>query len=330
MKRLGVLVLFLFITCFCAGCTSGKRNGDAGEDIQRNHEPEPYLVITESYYEDDSESSMSSRCFVYDMKGKTVQEKASVPYTSAYPLTMFSRNVNRVFYTAYSGKGDQIFLYGAGKQDEKKTSEFSAINYMIQCGDKYFVAAKMLDCYCVEPFVFDRNFKNSDRVFYDKNDDRFTWRASTDPQNDAVLFSHYSEKEDDEKMDNSDYESAASDIAMLDMETKEIKTLYQTNQYVWGVAGDAEKLYLATAPGGTSDRKNNQCYEIDLKTKKSMELDIPVCVTGDMALWENILYCLGYVDDVRGIYAYNLLSKEVKLILKQEEDEFINGFAMNY
>lgn len=328
MKKFQVLALFLFIICFCGGCASGVQNVD--EDIRRNDEPEPYLVITESYYEDDSESSMSSRCFVYDMKSKAVQEKASVPYTSVYPLTMYSDNTNSVFYTAYSDKGDQIYLYGNGKNDDKKTSEFSAINYMIQCGDKYFVAAKMLDCYCIEPFVFDSSFGNLDRVFYDENDDRFTWRVSTIPQDDAVLFSYYSEKEDDEKLDNSDYESAASDIAMLDMETKDVRIIYQTNQYVWGLAGNGEKLYLATAPGGTSDKKFNKCYEIDLETNQSMELDIPICVTGDMALWENTLYCLGFVDDVRGIYAYNLLNKDVELILKQKDDEFINGFAMNY
>lgn len=328
MKKFQVLVLFLFIICFCVGCASGVQN--VNENIHVNDEPEPYLVITESYYEDDSESSMSSRCFVYDMKSKTVQEKTSVPYTSAYPLTMYSDNANSVFYTAYSGKGDQIYLYGNGKNDIKKTSEFSAINYMIQCGDKYFVAAKMLDCYCIEPFVFDSSFGNLDRFFYDETDDRFTWRVSTIPQDDAVLFSHYSEKEDDEKLDNSDYESAASDIVMLDMETKDVRTIYQTNQYVWGLAGNAEKLFLATAPGGTSDKKFNKCYEIDLETNQSKELDIPICVTGDMALWENTLYCLGFVDDVRGIYAYNLMNNDVELVLKQKDDEFINGFAMNY
>lgn len=327
MKKIKVFVL-LFIVCICTGCTSGAQNVD--EHNRKNDEAEPYLVITESYYEDNSDSSMRSRCFVYDLKNKTMQEKACVPYTSAYPLTLYSNNANSIFYTAYSGKGDQIYLYGDGKNDDKKTSEFSAINYMIQCGDKYFVAAKMLDCYCIEPFIFDSNFDSLNRVFYDKNDDRFTWRVSTVPQNNVVLFSHYSEEEDDEKLDNSDYESAASDIALLDMGTKNVRTIYQTNQYVWGLAGNIEKLYLATAPGGTSDKKFNKCYEIDLKSKQSMELNIPICVTGDMALWKNTLYCLGFVDDVRGIYAYNLLNNEVELILKQEDDEFINGFAMNY
>lgn len=327
-KKFVTLPLFLLIICYCAGCASGVKNID--EDIQEDDAIEPYLVITESYYEDSSESSMSSRCFVYDMKSKAVQEKASVPYTSAYPLTMYSSNANSIFYTAYSGKGDQIYLFDDGKNDDKKTSGFSAINYMIQCGEQYFVAAKMLDCYCIEPFVFDDRFGNLDRVFYDENDDRFTWRVSTVPKDDAVLFSHYSEKEDDEKLDDSDYESAVSDIAILDMETKDIRTIYQTDQYVWGLAGNAEKLYLATAPGGTSDKKLNKCYEIDLETRQSMELDIPICVTGDMALWENTLYCLGFADDVRGIYAYNLLDNDVELILKQQDDEFINGFAMNY
>lgn len=328
MKKYRVLALSLFILCLCTGCASDVQ--DVDEHIQVKNELKPYLVITESYYEDDSESSMSSRCFVYDMESKAVEEKASVPYTSAYPLTMYSDNINSVFYTAYSGKGDQIYLYDNERNDDKKTREFSAINYMVQCGDRYFVAAKMLDCYCVEPFVFDSSFGNIDRVFYDKNDDRFTWRISTVPQDDAVLFSHYSEKEDDEKLDNSDEESAASDIAILNMETKDVRTIYQTDQYVWGLAGNTEKLYLATAPGGTSDKKYNKCYEIDLETNQSMELNMPICVTGDMALWDNILYCLGFVDDVRGIYAYNLMNNNVELILKQKDDEFINGFAMNY
>jgi len=34
--------------------------------------------------------------------------------------------------------------------------------------------------------------------------------------------------------------------------------------------------------------------------------------------------------DTRGIYAYNLTTKEYDVIMEEVEDEFINGFSLNY
>ena len=49
-----------------------------------------------------------------------------------------------------------------------------------------------------------------------------------------------------------------------------------------------------------------------------------------MALYDNILYFLGWKGDTRGIYAYNLTTKEYDVIMEEVEDEFINGFSLNY
>ena len=49
-----------------------------------------------------------------------------------------------------------------------------------------------------------------------------------------------------------------------------------------------------------------------------------------MALYDNIPYFLGWKGDTRGIYAYNLTTKEYDVIMEEVEDEFINGFSLNY
>ncbi len=324
-EKIVATVLTISLSLLCFGCEKSQQN----ENALQSPEIKPYLSITETYYTDETESDMNSRCFTYDIESDKISEKGVVPYTSAYPFTLYSSDKNDIFYTAYSGKGDQIYLYNNGNA-QKKTDIFSGVNYVIQCGNQYFAVAKLLEHYSTEPFIFDKKFKTPQRVFPDKKDDRITWSVSTIPQDDKVLFSYYSDKIS-RKCDNTkEDDSAPSDIALLDMKTKKIDVIYTTNQYVWAIAGNDKKLYFCCSPSGTSDKTENKLYEVDLSTKQSFEIKVPFYITEEMALWKNTLYCLGEQNDVRGIYTYNIKTKNTSVILKENKNEYINGFTLNY
>ena len=289
----------------------------------------PYLSITRSFYSKKSESGMSSRCFFYDIKKKKLEQKGIVPYTSSNPLTLYSTRNNKIYYSAFSGKwkGNQIYLDNNGT-GEKMTDQFANFNYLIQCGKKYFMAAKLLNHYCMEPIVCDAEFQNCSRVMFDKKDDRFTWMVSTVPKENKIVFSYYSDSE----MRKADDEgrNAPSKIAMLDMKTKKTKTVYKTKYYIDGIACEGKKLILSCAPDGLTTRQKHKIYEVNLDTKKKVRLKLPFYIMDQMALYDNVLYFLGWKGDTRGIYAYNLTTKKYDVIMKEVEDEFINGFSLNY
>ena len=328
MKKIKIISMILFFCMLSSAC------GVTSEEVTPIHtentetkELSPYLSITRSYYTEESESGMGSRCFFYDIEEKKLEQKGTVPYTSSHPLTLYSKRNNKIYYTAYSGKGNQIYLddKGTGK---KMTNQFCQFNYLIQCGEQYFMAAQLLQNYCIEPIVCDAEFKSCKQVMFDKKDDRFTWMVSTVPKENKVVFSHYSDNAMRERDDLK--RSTPSKITMVDLETKKIETVYKTKYYVDGIACEGKKLILSCAPNGVTTRQKHKLYEIDLDTKKSVRLKLPFYIMDQMALYDNILYFLGWKGDTRGIYAYNLDTGKYDVIMKEVEDEFINGFSSNY
>ena len=332
MKRICILFVFI-ITCF-SGCNSRQpEKQEVSVSATSTPLPDtpglsPYLSITESYYTDTSETGIGSQCIIYDLQTKKFVHKGSVDYTSAYPLAAYSKNFDDIFFSADSGHGDQVYQY-SNNQNIQLTDKFYAINYIIPCGNKLFVAAKLLKHYCIEPFIFDPVSKEVDRVFEDKEDDRFTWSAGTMPESNSVLFSYYS---DSVQRNCDENDCSTSGIALLNMETGKVKQIYKIHKYIWGVAGNEEKLYICCAKAGVGKRNYNILYEVDMATKKKKKLDVPIVVTEKLELWDNTLYCIGREknDENRGIYAIDLDSLKAEPVYLQQEDAFINDFSMCY
>ncbi len=140
----------------------------------------------------------------------------------------------------------------------------------------------MLKYYCIKLFIFDPVSKKVDRVFEDKKDDRFTWQAGTIPESNSVLFSYYPDSI--EREIQSDDDSSIAGIVLLNMETGKVKQIYK---YIWGMAGNKEKLYICCAKAGVGKRNYNILYEVDMATKKKKKLDVSIVVTECLALWDN-------------------------------------------
>ncbi len=166
-------------------------------------------------------------------------------------------------------------------------------------------------------------------MFPDKKDDRFTWFVGNVPELNSVLFSYRSDNKERECGVN---ECSTSRIALLNMETGQVRQIYKLHKYIWGVAGNKEKLYILCAKSGVQKRDKNILYEIDMATKEKRKLKIPIVATEKLSLWDNILYCIGRNTNGknRGIYAINLSTLKADLVFPQEKGAFINGFSMCY
>lgn len=296
----------------------------------------PYLSITESAYTNETE--MESRSVTYHMDTGQVIERGTVPYTSQYPLTCYSTKYKNVLYTANSDRGDQVYLYNL-PESTQLTTEFSSINEMFQCGDKIFIAAKFLKHYSMEPVVLDTETGECIRVFPDENDDRFLWSATCDPNVNSVYFSWYSDSESRENSEkfnelqttNSELlQPAPSFFCKIDLNTNEISTVFDTPLYVISLAVSGDTLVFNALPSAIS-HIDTSCYIVNLKTKEEERLILPVEFTGQIALWNDILYGLGYDESgVRGVYSVSLVDKTKTLLYQTSEGCFINNVSINY
>ncbi len=68
MKKIKIISMILIFCMLCSACgvTSEKVTPIHTENTETK-ELSPYLSITRSYYTEESESGMSSRCFFYDI-----------------------------------------------------------------------------------------------------------------------------------------------------------------------------------------------------------------------------------------------------------------------
>lgn len=339
-----IVLLFIIVSIAASGCAVSEQvpTGSADENKTESiHEDEkaPYLSITETVYTDTSQTEMVSMCSIYDFEKKKLIYKGQVPYTSGYPLTTYSSTQKSIFYSALSDRGDQLYRQYR-KENEQMTDDLCALNYIIQCDDKIFLAAKYLDHYCMEPIFFDLKNKEVRQIFPDENDDRFTWTATCDPKAEKIYFSCYSDnlqRGDLEEYNRQNHteetevpECAPSTIYCVDIQTEKVTPAAQTDYYIWGMAVSGEQLYYCGSNSSLSPKEEHTCFFVDLETKEQSELDIPVLISGDMAVWDNTLYCIGWKDTVRGIYAIDLSTKDTILLYSASENGFVNGFSLNY
>lgn len=314
--------------------SSGVSHTDKNENTLK-----PYLSITETLYTDESQTEMASNCIVYDLDKQKLNIMGQVPYTSGTPLTTYSDRTNSIMFTYLSELGDQV--YKTEKNSFKKiTNELAITNSMFQCGDKLFLSSIYLNHYCTEPVVIDLSDGEVKSVYPDEKDDRFTWSTTCDPKNNKAYFTYYSDSLSRENIEKYNQEQhpinddatpipAPSTFCSVDMDTLEVTPVYTAEEYIWGIAVSGDDLYYSSSASGTSNKKNYAVYHVNLKTKEKTKLDLPVHISGDMAIWNNTIYCIGWIGETRGVYSINLDTLESNLIYTSDTG-FINQISLNY
>lgn len=300
------------------------------EDLQS-----PYLTITESEYADSQQTKVVSNCYTYDISAKRLKKQGSVLNTAGFPMTIYSTNEQQMLYVGYSGNGDQLFSKNG---DQQLTDELCAFNHAFQCGESLFLAAKYLEHYCIEPIMLDMSDGMLKQILPDEKDDTFTWSASNDPQNRRVVFSCYSDSEMRQavnsyegNIDLGEYpENPSSTIFIYDLDSKKLKKVYKTEEYLCGIAADDKFLYYCASSSSLSPKEENKLYRVSFESQKREIIPCSFFITGDMAVWNNVLYFVGWFQGRRGCYSYNLENHSVEKIFLGPQSGFVNGMSMNY
>ena len=106
MKKVKMISMILIFCMLCSACGgTSEEVAPIHTDNTETNKLAPYLSITRSFYSEESESGMSSKCFIYDIEEKKLEQKGTVSYTSSHPLTLYSTRNDKIYYSAFSGKG---------------------------------------------------------------------------------------------------------------------------------------------------------------------------------------------------------------------------------
>ena len=131
MNRMRI-VIFLIISsiafgCLAPGCGSGDKDALAGDKTDY------YITFTVTHgtYE---ERNLESDVYYYNPGSRELKKVAVVPYNAQYPLTVYDKKRDIVFYSAKaaSGVGDQLYAYDYKKGEQTQlTDNIFAINHII-------------------------------------------------------------------------------------------------------------------------------------------------------------------------------------------------------
>ena len=172
-------------------------------DCKNTESKEKYITITNTYsYKED----LVMDVLTYNLTNQSISKTASIPYTSQYPLTMYSASNDKVYYTALSDdkKGDELFVMDRhSKKAQQLTNEFFAINNIYPLNEDIFIAGvRRSDDTAVKPYIYDKETKKVKEIPI--TNDFFISCAHYDPVKQDLYVSGYLEKEDRNSFDEQD------------------------------------------------------------------------------------------------------------------------------
>lgn len=305
----------------------------------------PYLSISYTTYDNkiDPRSGMTTNIILYDIKDGKLKKLAGFDYTSQYPLGVYSRKDNKIYYSAKNEKtkGDDLLsLDLKTKKVEQLTDSLFAINEIIPRENDIVMVAVKRNTRVLRLVTYNKSTK---KISYEnlQDDDTETWSIGANIDNNKILYtSAYSE---DERYLNAEMESTgeADKFYYADntvykynegIENKE-KIMIFEKQKVDAISA-TDKYLLLTVLSELSDPTKDKTLKIDLDTKKQEEIKVENYHLGRTALSPDnkTIFFIGYPldnDKKRGIYGYDMDTKEVKEIFIQEDGiGFINNFTL--
>lgn len=225
MKRifLALLVCSVMI-CGCSSKTSNIDEKKAGNYITFN--------VTK-----EENTSLTMYNYYYDIDSKKLELMAEIPYESEYPLSVYDKKDNVVYYSKREkGKSDDnLYCLDLGtKKSTRLSYNFYAINNIIPLKDELYIAAvekkqRPIGLYRYHDGKYERLLDN---------DDLFVSRINHNPDIDTLYFNTYSESEMDKLFEENTTNNpiVKNQLFKLNYTNNEIKKIDETNP------GDIEYL----------------------------------------------------------------------------------------
>ncbi len=316
-----------------------------------------YLSITETSYNNGQNTAdgMTITELMYDLDDGKLEEIASVAYTSQYPLAIYSREDNILYFTADEETGknrDQVFgLDIATGECYRFSDELFAINYIIPTKEKIIMIAAGIGERILSPYIYE---KATGEFYKLPVYEDFTVRyCDYNPITERLFISGVLESQDyallmelNEQLHNGAiYEETPQVLAdsyifeLTNNYSIPIQQIFVKEQGVeGGLPSDAnDMLYLSlsyTAPHARIEPKTNSKI-LNLQTGELQDAEyfdgLPISVSSYTMCGDDF-YVLGVslTGDAaypRGVYRYRS-GKKPELLYQQSESAFINQFNL--
>lgn len=340
-KKLGyMLVICIFMLCSCGKEDENNNIDFANPNIKSNEledkkiHLDDYLSISYTSYNDNSdpENGMTTHIILYDISNDKLIELNSVGYTSQYPLSIYSKHDNKIYYSSKNlntGKGDELFSLDLDTGETRQlTNDLFAINYILPRKDDILLVAVKKKTRALRLIKYD---KDSGNITYNnlEDDDTDVWSIGLNVENENEFFiakysseQQYSNIQKQATGENSKFIYPDNTIVkytnafeahkdILFIEKEKAKSISANNKY----------LVIYHTSGVTFEERT--ITKIDLETDESTIINIPnvssyseVCIDKE----SNGIYFLGSMknSNSRGIYYYNFSTDEVKEIFLEE------------
>ena len=317
-----------------------------GYGIARNNPPDYYLSITVSMWEEHShsESGIAVAGYCYDLEsGKIEQVEATVEYSSQYPLSVYDKAANTLYYSERiedeSGwHGDQLFSYNLSTREKKQLTEnIFAINYIIPVSDKVYIAAIKRG----EREIHVMYYSLSEEKLVESNIDSglFFELLSYDPVSGGLFGAAYRYSEYKEALEEANegfgHKYIAPDYYIYDFSKDFLNPeliLKTDRNLIQRLCYSKEYgLFFTQADSIPYWEPDYYSYFMDVNGKtltSAVNIDSILYLNEFICLYKGVFYFVGVNEqDVRGIYKYSIADENIELVFASE-DGYINGFVM--
>lgn len=194
-KTMLIAYSIIAVCCFLFGCS----NIDSKKEEKENADSE-YISISVSQYNvpDNIDSGYNTSIFFYDIETSTLEKKGTVPGMSQYPLAVYEKQDNVIYYSMESKDGrDQVYKMDCETgNSEQLTNNLSAINYIIPLEEKLFIVAKIAGSDLLVPTVINKDSQcQTAKESFQLRQDHFIWILDYNPYINKLVFSTMSDKE---------------------------------------------------------------------------------------------------------------------------------------
>lgn len=347
------------VTLLTAATACGKVQTESGEPADEYAEDaELYLSITVTRRNNgvDPTDGLTTTAYAYDIASEELSEAGQFDYTAQYPLSVYSRGDNVLYYTADDGKDrDQLFCYDVESGNTYQlTDSLWAINYIIPTEKSVIAIAVSPGERNLTPYVFDKSTNEVTRV--QVYEDFTVISCGLNPATGRLFLGGYLESEDrantdafnnyllQEDLDFWQTESTPTDsyiFELVDDYKKAEQRLFVEEQEVpFGIVSDAsDRLYLELSHRAvaTSVFPATTSYVYDMGRQELADADtfssLPLTISSYTG-YGNYYYILGEgkaeqkLDYPRGIYRYEPESGELKTIYQETQGGYINNFFL--
>ena len=309
MKKNKVIFIFILILVFFTSCKSNEPVDISEPELINND----YITFTLTI---DVNNELLSEIYQFNLSDEKVIKIAEIPYTSQYPLTVYNKKNDIVYYTAKdnSGNFDQIFSYNVKtKKITQLTDSFYAINYIIPFDSQIFIAgaSKNKDNIVVTPYIYDLENNELKDIGWD-NDFNISL-VNFNPGSNEFIVSGYSLSKNLENITNQQnnipYIEPTNYIFSID--EGEHSLVYETQEFIKSVAINNKNYFFA-------DNKQN-LFKLNLNRNiqkillNDIKFETIIYITED----NNTIY---YLYD-KEIHKFNIIKNIDTVIYKDKREK---------